>query len=135
VQKITGSLQSVPGISNQPVKMGCATFNADQAGFDAAHAAVGAAGFKSHERVRSASHAAPDANATKADAEHKRATPTSSSSGGPGPNAARPAANTSANTAANSSATTTGSPGPAHNAKNEHPVVGTPGKPQVAPAV
>lgn len=49
VQKVTGALKGVQNVSTKSVKVGGATIGADQAGCDAACAAVGAAGYKTRE--------------------------------------------------------------------------------------
>ena len=50
VQKVTGALKGVHGVTTQSVKVGAATIGSDQAGCTAACAAIGTAGFKSRER-------------------------------------------------------------------------------------
>lgn len=57
IQKVTAALRSVPGITPQTVKLGCATITSDtQLKTDAAIAAIDSAGFKAREL---------DANAVK----------------------------------------------------------------------
>lgn len=68
VKKVTEALKGVPGVKTNSVKVGTATIGADQAGCNAACAAIGKAGFKVHEDGRA------DANG------HARATATRSSS-------------------------------------------------------
>ncbi len=46
VQKVTDALKTVPAVTTQSVKVGCATIQADQAGCDAACNAVTKAGYK-----------------------------------------------------------------------------------------
>lgn len=53
VQKVTGALKGVQGVETRFVKVGMAKVGADQAGCDAACAAIQSAGFKAHERARS----------------------------------------------------------------------------------
>lgn len=52
VQKVTSALKGVPGVETQSVKVGSASIGADQAGCDAACAAIGTAGFKAREGAR-----------------------------------------------------------------------------------
>ncbi len=54
VQKVTGALKGVEGVTTQSVKVGGATLGATQAGCDAACAAIGTAGFKAREDNRPA---------------------------------------------------------------------------------
>ncbi len=49
VQKVTGALKSVQGVTTQSVKVGAATIQADQAACDAACATLGRAGHQSRE--------------------------------------------------------------------------------------
>jgi copper chaperone CopZ len=49
IQKVTGALKGVHGISTQSVKVGGATIGADQTGCTAACAAIDSVGFKSRE--------------------------------------------------------------------------------------
>lgn len=51
VQKVTGALKNVQGVTTQSVKVGAATIGSDQAGCTAACTALGTAGFKSRERA------------------------------------------------------------------------------------
>lgn len=49
IQKVNTALNGVHGVTSQCVKVGSATFGADQPAYDAARAAIGVAGFKSRE--------------------------------------------------------------------------------------
>lgn len=53
ITKANAALKGVAGVTTQSVKVGSAAINADDAGFNAACAALGGAGFK----VRAAAHA------------------------------------------------------------------------------
>jgi len=55
VQKVTGALKSVHGVSTQSVKVGGATIGADQTGCNAACAAIDSVGFKSREGIQAGS--------------------------------------------------------------------------------
>ena len=48
VQKVTAALKHVPGVTTKSVSVGSAMVEADQAGCDAACAAINKAGYKSH---------------------------------------------------------------------------------------
>lgn len=52
VQKVTGALKAVQGVTTQSVKVGSATIGADQGGCDAACSAIGKAGYKANELNR-----------------------------------------------------------------------------------
>ncbi len=63
VQKVTGALKGVHGVSTQSVKVGGAKIQADQAGCAAACAAIGSAGFKVREGAcTNETSATPNAN-------------------------------------------------------------------------
>lgn len=49
VQKVTGALLGASGVTVPAVTVGAATFDADQNGFNAARAAIGKAGYKTHD--------------------------------------------------------------------------------------
>lgn len=49
VQKVTGALKGVHGVTTQSVKVGSATISADKVGCDAACSAIDKAGYKAHE--------------------------------------------------------------------------------------
>lgn len=49
VQKVTGALKDMPGVTTRSVTVGSASISADKAGSDAAVAGIAKAGFKSHE--------------------------------------------------------------------------------------
>jgi copper chaperone CopZ len=49
VQKVTGALKGVSGVTTQSVKVGSANIGANQNGCEAACTAINAAGFKAHQ--------------------------------------------------------------------------------------
>jgi len=59
VQKVTGALKGVHGVTTQSVKVGAATIGADSSGCSAACSAIGNAGFKARESSRSIDAGAP----------------------------------------------------------------------------
>lgn len=66
VQKVTGALKGVEGVTTHSVKVGSANIKSDKAGCDASCAAIGGAGFKAHESKHEA--AAPTSAASPAPA-------------------------------------------------------------------
>jgi copper chaperone CopZ len=73
VQKVTGALKGVHGVTTQSVKVGCATIGADQTGCNAACSAIGNAGFKSRETVRTGEACGSTPAAAKTQLEPKAA--------------------------------------------------------------
>lgn len=89
IQKVTGVLKNVAGVSTQSVKVGAAHIGADQAGCNAARAALGVAGFKSREGLRAA-------DSTDAGNPAKSAAPAIAAPAGPAATAAAVAAKSAA---------------------------------------
>lgn len=85
VQKATGVLKSVQGVTTQSVKVGSATIQADQTACDAACATLGRAGFQSREGG-GAQRATAKAPADHASVSHEKA-----ASPAMGPDASKPA--------------------------------------------
>lgn len=52
VQKVTGALKGLQGVTTESVKVGQATIGADPAGCNTACAAIEKAGYKAHEKTR-----------------------------------------------------------------------------------
>ncbi len=71
IQKVTNAIKSVPGVEAQSVKVGSAKIGADQAGCNAACAAIGIAGFKAREATATSDPNASTRAAPKASSEHK----------------------------------------------------------------
>lgn len=49
VNKVTAALREVNGVKTESVRVGAAKISADQAGCEAAHAAINASGYKAYE--------------------------------------------------------------------------------------
>lgn len=71
VQKVTGALKGVQGVETHSVEVGTAKIGADQAGCNAACAAIGIAGFKAREGAGTSDHNASTRATPKAPTEHK----------------------------------------------------------------
>lgn len=87
VKKVTGALKDVQGVSTRSVKVGAATIEADQAGCEAACAAITQAGYKSRSNARTdeandASRAAPKTTMSQKDGHDRPSTPARNPDGG-----------------------------------------------------